>query len=200
MKTFYSNILVEVDFAKDPGASIRTALAMVHPGHSIIHLVHIVKQNSLWFWKNWRKTTPVDGFSSEREAHHFVEVILKLLRWKNWIDTNYTGIFTIIHIRKGKDPQKLIARLADHLGSELIILSKYSGKHNFLIPRSSISPEKLAKQTKSVILRLDQNICFSYFRNDLFSTRLSSNDSLRNLKAMEFPELFEEADWIFSPN
>jgi len=160
MRTFYSNILVPIDFSKATVTLIRAAVSLAYPSDSVIHLVHIEKQHSLFFW---RKKRDYEFLSSAADAHNFVKIMLKLLHWKNWIEEQNKEINVRIHLRKDSNPQNLIARLANKLGCQLIVMPKNLKKMKFLI-RQALTPEKLDRNTKCEILVCDQGIYTTYIR------------------------------------
>jgi len=104
-----------------------------------------------------------------------------------------------IHMRKGKDPQQLVACLADHLECELVVLPKKS-KIFFFSIAGQLSAENLAKQTKCEVLSLGKGIHFSHVQKDFFSSTSLSNDFWRKSKGINSPELIERAYYAFSFN
>lgn len=147
MKTFFSNILVPVDFSVNTDVAVEKAMWLAVPQSSIIHLLHvekpISKSNTIYFNGF---LVPVQAF-----ACNPADARQKLHQLKRKIEMSLTGVTVVTHHLHEENVQRGITCLAKQLRPSLIIIGG-SRSHKWFSYFKKVNPSVLAKETNCAIL------------------------------------------------
>jgi nucleotide-binding universal stress UspA family protein len=129
MQTFFSNILVPVDFSLNTQLAVEKARWLAAPGFSIIHLLHIQKPASKSNEYN------VNGFImpvTEAGIYITEDAEAKLQQLKENLEASLRDVVVVTHLRHEENVQRGITFLAKQLNPSLIIIGE--GKAHKWLP------------------------------------------------------------------
>jgi len=148
MNTFFSNILVPIDFSLNTKVAIDKVIWLAVPQFSVIHLLHIQKPASK------HGNYQVNGFlkpAFNECVHTSEDAAIKLQQVKEDIESSLHNVVVITHLLEEENIQKGITRLANQLHPSLIIIAD-SKSHKWFPFFKKVNASLLAKETNCPVL------------------------------------------------
>ncbi|HEX5152942.1 MAG TPA: universal stress protein [Parafilimonas sp.] len=148
METFFSNILVPVDFSINTDVAIEKAIWLAVPGSSIVHLLHVQKRISK------TRDDLIDGLSVAAfrpQVYSYEKAGTKLQQLKAKIEMSSHNLTVATHIIQDEDVQKGITCFGKQLHPSLIIIAESSSYKRFPFFKK-VNISALAKQTNCPVL------------------------------------------------
>ena len=155
----HQNIFLPVDGDKT-NELINCAIKMAIPGFSVVHLAYFQKPSLISIIKKASKSSA----PTAAEARGFVRSMIKVLYWKDVINSMQKNLTVRVHIRKCWNRDKEINRLAERLDCDLIIIPQKSRMHSIF----GLSAIELARATGSKVMVIENDKIFNYDSHERF--------------------------------
>lgn len=150
MTTYFSNILIPVDFSINTEIAVQKALWLSRQGTTVIHLLHVINttfQAGGYYVPGFIRPVPAI-ISTVKTMSEF-----KLEEIKGSILDSSSNIEVRTHVVKDNPIQDSIINTANMLQTDLIIIGR-SKNHNWFPFLKTVNTNKISRETKCAVLTI----------------------------------------------